>query len=89
MTAIQFPFIRFDMSVFIPIEIIHCIHVFAVTFDTIQKCRKSVVFVFDFIFDESIKSVVTATTPLTSSLTCVKGKVKVTGIFDNAFDPTR
>ena len=29
---------------------------------------------------------VTATTPLTSSLTCVKGEVKVTGIFDNAFD---
>ena len=29
---------------------------------------------------------VTATTPLTSSLTFVEGEVKVTGIFDNAFD---
>ena len=29
---------------------------------------------------------VTATTPLTSSLTCVKGGVKITSIFDNAFD---
>ena len=29
---------------------------------------------------------VTATIPLTSSLTCVKGDVKVTSIFDNAFD---
>ena len=27
-----------------------------------------------------------ATTLLTSSLTCVKGKVKVTSVFDNAFD---
>ena len=29
---------------------------------------------------------VTATTPLTSSLTCVKGEVKITSIFNNAFD---
>ena len=29
---------------------------------------------------------VTATTLLTSPLTCVKGKVKVTSIFDNDFD---
>ena len=64
-------------------EIIHCI--FAVTFDSIQKCCKKLVFVFELSLT-SIKSMVTTTTPLTSSLTCVKGKVKITSIFDNAFD---
>ena len=35
------------------VEIIHCI--FAVSFDSIQKCCKKLVFVFDFVFDEHQK----------------------------------